>query len=397
METRTLPLLSIIIPTKNRSQYVIPCVQSLMQIESDDIEIVIQDNSDDSKTIEAISKLGKDKRLIYHHSDTQLSMSDNFTHGFESSSGEYVAFIGDDDGINPNLVNLVRWAKSKKLHALVGSSTARYYWPDIHFSLYGDKFSASLLVKPFSNLVTYPDSAEELKRCLKRAGDRYGMLPKAYHGVVLRNQLDSIKQQCGTYFPGPTPDMASAIALSMAIERYAHFDYPLFIVGTGRGSAGGAGVEKKHDWDLESVPWFSRKAIEKWSNIVPRYASGSTLWGEDVIQALKAMGSEERILEFNALLLFARCYAFDSQYKLLIFKSLNRYIQNNGLNIILSYMQFLGYYITTWSSRLGALIQNVMVLNGLSRISKISDIQSIMEAASIMGKYDSKLLNEISN
>ena len=40
------PILSIIVPTKNRAQYTGPCARSLMRISAPDIEVVVQDNSD---------------------------------------------------------------------------------------------------------------------------------------------------------------------------------------------------------------------------------------------------------------------------------------------------------------------------------------------------------------
>ena len=44
-------LLSIIIPTKNRYNYLLPCLETLKLFDEKEVEIVVHDNSDDNKLI----------------------------------------------------------------------------------------------------------------------------------------------------------------------------------------------------------------------------------------------------------------------------------------------------------------------------------------------------------
>jgi len=351
-----------------------------MKITAEDIEVVVQDNSDNDQTSTAIASLAVDNRLLYNHSSNQLSMSDNFTKGLKAASGEYIAFLGDDDGVNPELVEAVRWAKTEGLDALVGCSAAKYLWPDVIFTIYGKFLSATLIIKPFSGSLTYPEPVTEIRKCLQTAGNDFGRLPKAYHGVVRREYLDRIFQSAGTYFPGPTPDMATAVALANVLECYAHIDYPLFIPGTGRGSGGGAGTEKKHDWSLESVPWFSRRSIDLWSDVVPRYCSGTTLWGEDVIQALQAMGRGEVLQHFNAVFLYARCAVFNRHHNPETLAKFSQFVQDRRLNKLWAVLAFTYYYLLTWSARLSSLVSNTMMMVGLSRARRISNVIDIDQA-----------------
>ena len=387
MNIHDRPILSIIIPTKNRAQYIGPCVRSLMRITAQDIEVVVQDNSDDDQTAAAIAPLTVDHRLRYNHCTDQLSMSDNFTKGLEAASGEYIAFLGDDDGVNPEIVEAVRWAKSEGLDALVGSSVAYFLWPDVIFTIYGKLLSATLCIRPFSGTVTYPYPETEVLRCTRTAGSNFGQLPKAYHGTVRRECLEKIYQTAGTYFPGPTPDMATAVALASVVERYAHIDYPLFMPGTGQGSGGGAGTEKKHDWSLESVPWFSRRAIDLWSDVVPRYCCGTTLWGEDVIQALQAMGRNEVLQHFNAIFLYARCAVFNRHHNPQTLANFNQFVRDRRLSRLWAVSAFTYYYLLTWSARLSALASNTLMLAGLSRTRRIPNMADIDQAVNTLTQF----------
>lgn len=381
------PILSIIIPTKNRSQYTGYCIQSLLKIQATDIEVIVQDNSDNNQTEQALKPFTSDSRLRYNHSYGQLSMSDNFTKGLEAATGEYIAFIGDDDGVNPELIKAIRWAKTEGLDAIVGSSAAFYLWPDVIFTIYGKLLSATLLIKPFSGAITYPDPEMEMRRCVRMAGYKFGYLPKAYHGVVRREYLDLIFQNAGTFFPGPTPDMATSVALACVLKRYAYIDYPLFMSGTGHVSGGGAGIEKKHDWSLESVPWFSRRSIDLWSDVVPRYCSGTTLWGEDVIQALKAMGRHEVLLQFNAVFLYARCTVFNPHYNSITCASFIQFVKKRHLSRLWSLASFYYYYLLTWLARFSSLTSNILMLAGLLRTKRVPNILNIEQAVSTLTTF----------
>jgi len=387
MNIHDRPILSIIVPTKNRAKYVVPCVRSLMKISAPDIEIVVQDNSDNNQTETEIAPLVADTRLLYNRCTDHLSMSDNFTKGFEASSGEYVAFIGDDDGVNPELVDAVRWAKAEGLDALVGCSATSYEWPDIVSKLYGNRLAGILSLKSFSGAITYPGTEMEIYKCIQSAGLGFGKLPKVYHGIVKREYMESIFQKAGTYFPGPTPDMASAVALACVIKRYAYIDYPLFVSGHGRGSGGGAGTEKKHDWSLEAVPWFSRRAINLWSSFVPRFCCGTTLWAEDVIQALRAMGREDALQHFNAAFMYARCVVFNSHRNRLTFDAFLQFVRDRQLSWLWAVLAFAYYYVLTWSARLSALVSNILALSGLSRKQRIQNLANIDQAVDALTQF----------
>jgi len=130
MSTKKTPLLSVIIPTRNRVNYAKSAIQAILRISSDDLQLVVEDNSDTTELADWVNNRFDDERLIYHYSDIPISMSENYERAMTLASGEYICFIGDDDGVNPEIIEAVMWAKNFKLDALVVPGVINYVWPD---------------------------------------------------------------------------------------------------------------------------------------------------------------------------------------------------------------------------------------------------------------------------
>jgi hypothetical protein len=70
-------------------------------------------------------------RFKYLRSDKPLAMTDNYEMAVAKASGEYLLFIGDDDGLLPNAL-----AEMDKLLAVSQAKVVRcqlvnYYWPSL--------------------------------------------------------------------------------------------------------------------------------------------------------------------------------------------------------------------------------------------------------------------------
>src|ERR1039458_3907261 len=100
---RSKPLLSIIIPTCNRQVYAASAIRCALAIPSDDIEIVVQDCSDDDLLSSLIAPERLDKRLSYRY-ERPAHMTENWNRAIGRATGEYVCIIGDDDGVIPEIV-----------------------------------------------------------------------------------------------------------------------------------------------------------------------------------------------------------------------------------------------------------------------------------------------------
>ncbi len=100
------PLVSVIIPTFNRSNLLLRAVKSVLSQTYSKIEvIVIDDASTDNteNTIKKIQKIHKNILYIKHKDNKGGSAARNS--GIKKSKGEYVAFLDDDDQWLPEKIN----------------------------------------------------------------------------------------------------------------------------------------------------------------------------------------------------------------------------------------------------------------------------------------------------
>ncbi|HAP0100263.1 TPA: glycosyltransferase family 2 protein, partial [Escherichia coli] len=111
--------LSILIPTKNRSEYLDDVLSSLLTWKRDDFEVIIQDNSDDLKTHNVVEKYRYDHRVKYFYVKEHLSVIDNFEYAVKNSSGKIITAIGDDDGILPIVMDVADWMLKNSVEAVL--------------------------------------------------------------------------------------------------------------------------------------------------------------------------------------------------------------------------------------------------------------------------------------
>ena len=121
MVTIKNPLLSIAIPTYNRPQKLKKCLLSVISQITDQVEIVVTDNSENEESSfiveELIVEMGVD--IKYYHNEKNIGLDGNFYEGVQKSNGLYVHWLSDDDELMPgslvillNLLSEIRNTKS---------------------------------------------------------------------------------------------------------------------------------------------------------------------------------------------------------------------------------------------------------------------------------------------
>jgi glycosyltransferase involved in cell wall biosynthesis len=278
------------------------------------MQLVVEDNSDSDQLRTWLQEGISDQRLSYRHSSTPVSMAQNFDRAMTLALGEYVCFIGDDDGVNPEIIDAAQWAKDNDFDALVPSSPISYVWPDLHMTSRGSLRAGEIIIRRFSGAITSPDPDSEMLKCALDAGQNFHKLPKIYYGIVRRTCMDRVKETTGTYFPGISPDMASAVAVANFAKRICHIDYPLFVPGSSAGSNAGLGGLKKHVGWLRDQPHLPATCERDWSDIVPLFFSVQTIWAEAAVNAMKATGRMDLLKHFNVPKLYSACYIFHHHY-----------------------------------------------------------------------------------
>ena len=382
MISKNSPILTIVIPTKDRPNYIIHTIEALLNINAENFQIVVQDNSKGNSTKQIIGKYLNDKRLKYNHLDQKIDFCENFNIGAKIASGEYVTFIGDDDGVNPEIIKATEWAYKNDIDCLTDSRPSHYYWSDYIHHIYKDLFSCSLVIKKFKNRVYNIDVDHELSKCIKTVGRDFlsSRMPKLYYGIVKNKVLKEMRRDIGNCFPGPVPDLAGAVALTNYIKKAKYVDYPLFLPGNGGNSGAGLGAKKKHIGDLKNFPHIPFSSIKNWSKYVPALFSAECVWGEDIIQALKATNREDLLVDFNIPLLHAMCLVFDFDYRHLIMENFSSAVKSKKESLLKSYFMLLVYIIYTVLIRAKSLLKNLIYNSVFNRDTIIKPIENIGKA-----------------
>ena len=356
------PSLSVVIPTRNRHEYAASCIASLLRIPSRDLEIIVQDNSDSDELGPLLQQRAPDDRLHYAHRPGRLSVIDNCNHAMARASGEYVTLLGDDDGVNPEIMEATSWARENEVDALIPSLSAYYYWPDVRYKYYGARWAATLVVKRFSGTIVEQDVEAGV-----RASARFAFqnlvdcvsLPKLYYGIIRRQCLERLYQATGAYFHGVSPDMGAAIGLSGFVRRAYAVDYPLFVPGTSARSTAGAGAQKKHVGRLEDQPHLPVDCASDWPATVPAFFAVQTVWAQSAIAALRATGRDGVLRDFDMALLHGMCAVFNPGYRRSTVHNYYRALRLTGQSVIGGTLKLARGVAFTWRLRAVTLLRRL--------------------------------------
>jgi glycosyltransferase involved in cell wall biosynthesis len=388
IKSNNKPLLSIVIPTKNRFEYALKAIESCLRIQEDNYELIVEDNSSNNDLEEAISRI-KDKKLRYIHNKESIDMSMNFENAVERANGEYITVIGDDDSVSSDIIKITQWCKANNVDAIVTSRPSDYVWPDCTSQKLGKLMTGKLLIKKYTSRIEYPNALLELKKCLRSGVSKYYKIPRLYYGIVNHTVLYNLKGKAGCYFPGPTPDMANAVALCFFVKNLAWIDYPLFLPGVGKKSGSGLGAQNKHTGKLREWNHLSKKYIDNWSAIVPKIFSGAAIWAEDAIQALNAIDKEGYKKHLNIASVYARCLIKnkDQKEEVMICLKDSKILLN--IEIIFEMAKFT-------FQRIISLIRNIFIykVHLFLSFKIIANVEDIYAASILHDKYTANLFLE---
>ncbi|RZK17509.1 MAG: glycosyltransferase family 2 protein [Flavobacterium sp.] len=95
---KAIPLVSIVITSFNRAQWIGKAIESALAQDYSNLEIVVSDNCSTDGSHEVIQAYTKDPRIKYSRQDVNIGMLPNFKKASEElAAGEYISFLSSDD------------------------------------------------------------------------------------------------------------------------------------------------------------------------------------------------------------------------------------------------------------------------------------------------------------
>lgn len=235
------PTLTVIVPTRERSDTLFHTLRTLVDQDYDDCEIIISDNYSQDGTRQVVESFS-DPRVHYINTGQRISMSENWEFALRHARGHFITYLGDDDGFIPGaLKGAMSILEESKFNALVWEK-AEYCWPDYIESSMRNWFS--LKNKTYSLFKI--NGRSKLSQVIKFR-DSYTKLPCLYNGIVKKSLLDEIRSLTtnNIFFNSISPDVFSGIVLSMFVENYLYTDYSFSVNGASRHSNGTSFMRQK--------------------------------------------------------------------------------------------------------------------------------------------------------
>jgi len=307
------PIVSVVVPTKNRYKYLKHLINLIVSFKSNEIELVIQDNSDNNNEIIKYLDGISSQSIKYFYCSEKLSMSENSDLAVHNSTGEYICFIGDDDGVSRNIIDCVKWMKRNGFDSL-RSSRVDYNWGDYNKSKHSKDMSQTLLYNQFSLTYKFVDAKKELNRILRKGLQTVDEIPMLYNSIVRKDVLNEIYNIGNTFFPGASPDISNGIALCFYVKKYVVIDLPVVISGASMMTGGGIYKRKGRTSRLEDVGFISKNVIDNWEENIPRIWAGRLAWPESGVKALRYLGKEDYLKYMNYNYMFAAFSVYYSQF-----------------------------------------------------------------------------------
>ena len=123
-----LPLVSVIIPCYNVSNFVKKCIQSVLNQSYDNLEIIIVNDGSTDDTGEKIKTFLYDERIRYIVQENK-GLSGARNTGLDIMKGEYVCFIDSDDFIHKDYVKIL-YENLIKTNADISICNVIWYYND---------------------------------------------------------------------------------------------------------------------------------------------------------------------------------------------------------------------------------------------------------------------------
>lgn len=225
---------TVVIPTRQRCETLNACLQTCLAQDYDNCDFLISDNASTDETREIVSSF-HDSRIRYVNTGERLGIASSWEFALSRDMKDgYVVFIGDDDGLLPNALELAaKMIADFKPRALTCEEVG-YHWPT-----YMRKELQNHVIIPLTSGNVRVDSKQAIHNVV-HFGKPYSILPMIYRSFIQTNVIKEImtSQGSGPFFRSMAPDLYSGIAIGLYLREYWHSMTPLILNGTSGQSIG---------------------------------------------------------------------------------------------------------------------------------------------------------------
>lgn len=250
------PLFTVIIPQKNRAEYLIHTLKTCMIQDYPNFEVIVSDDCSDDNSVEVVEKLAViDNRIKLYAHKQHLGMRDNFEFALSKVRPGYVMALGGDDGLVAGSIwRMYEILKETKRQLLT--------WPSAVFKYANDEEKESLVYfrRRKNHKLNIIKSEDFLNKIATTFYYMVDDCPMFYiKGVVSTELVNRVKSRTkdNCFYSCPTPDGFSGVVLAGEVEDYVYTYEPLSIGGNTKKSQGQNYMRTDEKSRREAVEFFN--------------------------------------------------------------------------------------------------------------------------------------------
>ncbi|MFN0097615.1 MAG: glycosyltransferase family 2 protein [Gemmatimonadaceae bacterium] len=231
LQSQRYPRFTVIIPQKDRAEYLVHTLRTCMLQDYPNFEIIVSDDGSTDGSVAMVRELMRvDSRIKLFAHERHIGMRENFEFALRQVAPGYVIALGGDDGLVPGCIS--------RMHEILSTTKRELLtWPLAGFT-YPEQPGGENIVyieRRKDRGVRFIKSREFLSTIARTFRYQVSECPMFYmKGVASTELIDRVKSRTsdGSFYVCPTPDGFSGIVLAGEVEDFAFTDEPLSIGGT---------------------------------------------------------------------------------------------------------------------------------------------------------------------
>lgn len=228
-----MPLISILLPTRNRLALAKDAIETVRRQPYANWELVVADNHSDDDYAAHVRSL-QDDRIVFTRSKKFISVTQNWNEALKTSKGDYIVMLGDDDGLTPNYSQRV-------LKVIENFDKPDFIYHGAYQFLYPNTLNEHLQSKltdvtRYSKILNGLKAPSLLPRKEAVQAARHALNMKVVYAFNMQHFLFSRDfitrlEEFGPMFQGPFPDFYAANMAMLLGKNVVVVPEPLTIIG----------------------------------------------------------------------------------------------------------------------------------------------------------------------
>jgi glycosyltransferase involved in cell wall biosynthesis len=284
------PFFSIIIPTKNRPEFLRDAIKSVVLQDFDDYELIVSDNFNDERTKNVVEEFKGNSRLHYRRTVRELCHPDHWEFAAKGARGAYILLLTDR--------SFFRQGALKDVHSTVKSLGN----PEVVFWKYGyfDEEKGILDSEKEEAGVKFFNSVDILKD-FNRTYDMH-LLPRPHVGCYRHDLVEKIRSDVGALYLPFGPDYTSSFLVLSRVEKIVFIPRPLFFF---QGASVSQGTKSQ-----SSISEYLKSLNMKdpYSHVPIKASINVSLIFNDFFKIRDIAGGNLKKFPFNWAFYFSKCY-----------------------------------------------------------------------------------------